>query len=48
MDQNDPVRKYLSAIGRRGGKKRAAKYDKKTLSAWAKKGGRPRRGEKKR
>ncbi len=26
-----------------GGKARAAKYDKKTLSRWAKKGGRPRK-----
>ncbi len=27
-----------------GGKARAAKYDKATLSKWAKKGGRPRKG----
>ncbi len=26
-----------------GGKARAAKYDKKTLSKWAKRGGRPRK-----
>lgn len=29
-----------------GGKARAKKYDKKTLSKWAKKGGRPRKKEK--
>jgi hypothetical protein len=28
-----------------GGKARAKKYDKKTLSKWAKKGGRPRKKE---
>ena len=35
------IREYLATIGRRGGKVRAAKYDKKILSKWAKKGGRP-------
>ena len=35
------IRDYLSKIGRKGGKARAAKYDKATLSKWAKKGGRP-------
>jgi general stress protein YciG len=35
------IREYLASIGRKGGKARAAKYDKKTLSKWAKKGGRP-------
>jgi general stress protein YciG len=35
------IREYLSSIGRKGGKARAAKYDKATLSKWAKKGGRP-------
>jgi hypothetical protein len=39
MDQR--IREYLAAIGSRGGKKRAALYDKATLRAWAKKGGRP-------
>jgi hypothetical protein len=32
---------YLAKLGRKGGKARAAKYDKGTLSKWAKKGGRP-------
>jgi general stress protein YciG len=32
---------YLAAIGRKGGKKRAAKYSHATLSRWARKGGRP-------
>jgi hypothetical protein len=42
------IREYLASIGRKGGKARAAKYDKKTLSKWAKKGGRPpkEKGEK--
>ena len=35
------IREYLAKIGRKGGKARAAKYDKTTLSKWAKKGGRP-------
>jgi hypothetical protein len=30
-------------MGKKGGKARAAKYDHKTLSEWAKKGGRPRK-----
>ena len=42
------IREYLASIGRKGGKARASKYDKKTLSKWAKKGGRPpkEKGEK--
>lgn len=40
------IREYLANIGRKGGKARAAKYDKKTLSKWAKRGGRPpKKGE---
>jgi hypothetical protein len=35
------IREYLAKIGGKGGKARAAKYDKATLSKWAKKGGRP-------
>jgi hypothetical protein len=35
------LREYLASLGRKGGKARAAKYDKATLSKWAKKGGRP-------
>jgi len=35
------IREYLASIGRKGGKARAAKYDKAMLSKWAKKGGRP-------
>jgi general stress protein YciG len=37
----DAVRQYLKAIARKGGKARAAKYSKATLSKWGKKGGRP-------
>ena len=33
----------MSRLGSKGGKKRAAIYDKETLSKWAKKGGRPQR-----
>jgi general stress protein YciG len=36
------IREYLTEIARKGGKARAKKYDKKTLSKWAKKGGRPK------
>jgi general stress protein YciG len=40
------IREYLASIGRKGGNARADKYDKKTLSKWAKKGGRPaKKGE---
>ena len=35
------IREYLASIGRKGGKARARKHDKVTLSKWAKKGGRP-------
>jgi hypothetical protein len=37
------VREYLKKIGSKGGKARAARHDKATLSKWAKKGGRPRK-----
>lgn len=40
-NQKDFLREYLRKLGRKGGKARAAKYDKKTLSKWAKLGGRP-------
>jgi len=35
------LRAHLSKLGKKGGKARAAKYDKATLSKWASKGGRP-------
>jgi hypothetical protein len=41
------LRAHLSKLGKRGGKARAAKYDKAKLSEWASKGGRPRKGKKK-
>lgn len=42
------IKEYLAAIGSMGGKARAEKYDRATLSKWAKKGGRPpRKGKKK-
>lgn len=48
-DKEELVREYLAEIGRKGGKARAKKHDKATLSKWAKKGGRPKgRGTKER
>jgi hypothetical protein len=41
INHDEIVRKFLAKAGRKGGKARASKYDKKTLSKWAKKGGRP-------
>jgi hypothetical protein len=35
------IRGYLARIGSKGGKARAAKHSKATLSRWAKLGGRP-------
>jgi len=41
-DEEKIIREFLKQIGRKGGKARAKKYDKATLSKWAKKGGRPK------
>ena len=41
------LKQYLASIGSKGGKKRAALYDKATLSRWAKKGGRPKKEQSK-
>jgi general stress protein YciG len=46
-DQDKIIREFLAKAGRKGGKARAAKHDKATLSRWAKKGGRPRGSGKK-
>lgn len=40
-DKDDIIREFLKRVGSKGGKARAAQYDKATLSKWAKKGGRP-------
>jgi hypothetical protein len=40
------IREYLANIGRKGGKARAARHSKATLSKWAKLGGRPSKKEK--
>jgi hypothetical protein len=40
-DADKMIREYLAKLGRKGGKARAARYDKATLSKWAKLGGRP-------
>jgi hypothetical protein len=45
--QEELVRQYLAKIGSRGGKSRAARHGKETLSKWAKLGGRPRGSKKK-
>jgi general stress protein YciG len=46
-DEGKIIREFLAKVGRKGGKARAKKYDKATLSKWAKKGGRPpSKGEK--
>ena len=38
---DDAVKEYLAEMASKGGRARAKKYDKKTLSKWARKGGRP-------
>ena len=40
-EKDDVVKQYLSKIASTGGKARAKKYDKETLSEWGRKGGRP-------
>ena len=40
---NTEIKRYMAKMGSKGGKTRATKYDHKTLSAWAKKGGRPKK-----
>jgi hypothetical protein len=47
MDNKEIIRKFLKRAATKGGKARAAKYDKATLSKWAKKGGRPKGSGKK-
>jgi hypothetical protein len=47
MNRDDIIREFLRRAGSKGGKARAAKYDKATLRKWAKKGGRPEGGGKK-
>lgn len=41
-DQNTIIREFLAKAGRKGGKARAKKYDRATLSKWGKMGGKPR------
>jgi hypothetical protein len=45
--KTETISEYLSGLGKKGGKSRAKKYDKATLSKWAKLGGRPRKDAKK-
>jgi len=46
-NQDRIIREFLTKAGRKGGKARAAKYNKATLSKWGKKGGRPKDSSKK-
>jgi general stress protein YciG len=46
-DQDKIIREFLAKAGRKGGKARAARHDKATLSKWGKKGGRPSKKGKK-
>ncbi len=43
---SDPIRQFLKKMARKGGKARAAKYDKRTLTKWGKLGGRPPKAKK--
>jgi len=47
MKETEAIKQYLAKIGSKGGKSRAAKHDKATLSKWAKLGGRPRKEKQK-
>jgi len=47
QDEKTTIREFLKRVGRKGGRARAKKYDKATLSKWAKKGGRPKGNGKK-
>jgi len=47
IKKDEIIREFLKRAGSKGGKARAAKYDKATLSKWAKKGGRPPKGDRK-
>jgi hypothetical protein len=48
MKKLDAVKEYLTEMASKGGRARATKYDKATLSRWAKLGGRPpKKGSKK-
>ena len=40
-DTDTAIREYLTKIGSKGGKARAARHSKAELSKWAKLGGRP-------
>jgi len=41
--EKEAIKQYLAKIGSKGGRARAARHDKTTLSKWARKGGRPRK-----
>jgi len=43
----DAMRKYLKALGKKGGQATLRKYGKKQMQAWGKKGGRPRKDKSK-
>jgi hypothetical protein len=48
MARNEAIiRAYFAELGRKGAKARAERYSHAQLSEWAKKGGRPRKDQKK-
>jgi general stress protein YciG len=46
-DKDKIIRDFLKRAGSKGGKARAGKYDRTTISKWGKKGGRPKGSSKK-
>ena len=46
-DKDKIIREFLRRAGSKGGKARAARHDKATISKWGKKGGRPKNSGKK-
>jgi hypothetical protein len=43
---NEELRKYLRKLGRKGGLQTLKRHGKKTMTAWGKRGGRPRKRDK--
>jgi len=46
-DRDKIIREFMKRAGSKGGKARAARYDKATISKWGKQGGRPKGSGKK-
>jgi general stress protein YciG len=45
-DKDKIIREFLKRAGSKGGKARAARHDKATISKWGRMGGRPSSGKK--